>query len=185
LSTNYSTSSKNVITNPNILNPRLVGVSSGGDSVYTFVPNTTVVDVPFSDQWSNNLGKSVGFTLQLPIFNGWSTRTSIKKARLNLEQVRLTNELTRKNLYKSVQQAVADLNASHKKFLASDRSVDAMEQAYNFNKQRLDLGLINTYDYLLAKNNLSNAHATALQAKYDYVFRSKIIDFYLGKPLTF
>jgi outer membrane protein len=185
LATNYSTSSKNAVTDPFNLNPRLIGISSGGDSVYTYVPSTTLVDVPFSDQWTNNLGKSVGFTLQIPIFNGWSTRTNIQKAKLNLEKSKLDNELTKKNLYKSVQQAVADLNASYKKYLASERSTAAMEEAYNFNKQKLDLGSINTYDYLLSKNNLANAQATSLQAKYDYIFRSKIIDFYLGKPLAF
>ncbi len=185
MGTNYSTSSKNVEYDLTSYTPRLVGVSTGGDSVYTYVPNSTLVDVPFKDQFNNNLGKSVGFTLQVPIFNGWATRTNIEKAKINLEQSRLNNELTRKSLYKSVQQAVADMIASHRKYNASERSVAAMQEAFNFNKQRFELGLINTYDYLLSKNNLASAQASLLQSKYDYIFRVKIIDFYLGKPLSF
>jgi outer membrane protein len=187
LSTNYSTSSKDVNYTYGPPTQTFVGFTTGGDTVYSYVPNATPVftDVPFRTQLDNNLGKSVGFTLQVPIFNGWATRTTIQKAKINLEQSRLNNDLTRKNLYKSVQQAVADVIASYRKFNASERSVAALQEAFNFNQQRLDLGLINTYDYLLAKNNLANAQATLLQAKYDCIFKVKILDFYQGKPLSF
>ncbi len=187
LSTNYSTSSKNVtyIGLPPV--KTISGFTSSGDTVYTYIPNANPVfkDTPFKDQLDNNLSKSVGFSLQIPIFNGWSARTNIARSRINLEQSKLNNELTKKNIYKSVQQAVADAIASHKKLIAGQRSVEALQETFNYNHQRLDLGLINTYDYLLSKNNLANAQASLLQAKYDYIFKIKILDFYQGKPLTF
>jgi len=187
ISTNYSTSSKDVtyLENPPV--QTITGFTSSGDTVYSYVPNLTPVisDVPFRDQLDNNLGKSVGFTLQVPLFNGWMVRSNISRAKINLEQSRLNDDLTKKNLYKSVQQAVADAIAAYKKQDAGERSVSALEEAFNFNQQRFDLGLISTYDYLLSKNNLANARATLLQARYDYIFKMKVLDFYQGKPLTF
>jgi outer membrane protein len=187
VSTNYSTSSKDIqyIEQPPV--KTISGFTSGGDTVFTYLPSTTTVisDAPFKDQFNNNLGKTFGFTLQVPLFNGLITQTNISRARINLEQSRLNNELTRKNLFKSVQLAVADAFAGYKKYKASERSVDALQENFNYNQQRIDLGLINTYDYLFSKNNLANAKANLLQAKYDYIFKIKILDFYQGKPLTF
>ncbi len=187
LSTNYSTSSKDITYTD--LPPTTVasGFTSGGDTVFTIVPHVSPVisDVTFKDQFNNNLGKSVGLSLQVPIFNGWSARNNIARSRANLEHTKLNDELTRKTLYKSVQQAVADAISSGKKMIAGQRSVDALEETFNYNQQRLDLGLISTYDYLISKNNLANSKATLLQAKYDFIFRIKILDFYEGKPLTF
>lgn len=187
ISTNYSTSSKDISYVSLPPSSEISGYTSAGDTVYTFVPNvlTSISDRKFSDQLDDNLGKSVGFTLQIPIFNGWSTKSNISRARINLEQSKLNDELTRKNLYKSVQQAVADALSAYKKYNASIRSVEALEETFNYNQQRLDLGLISTYDYLISKNNLASAKASLLQAKYDYIFRMKILDFYQGKPLTF
>ena len=187
LSTNYSTSSKNItyIENPPI--QTISGFTSAGDIVYSYIPDRTAIirDTPFKDQFDNNLAKSVGITLQVPVFNGWAARSNISRSRINLEQSRLNNDLTKKNIFKSVQQAVTDASSSYKKFIAGQRSVDALNETYNYNQKRLDLGLINTYDYLITKNNLANAQASLLQAKYDYIFRMKILDFYQGKPLTF
>ena len=165
----------------------LTGGFSTGDTVFSYLPNTTsiITDSPFKDQFDNNLGKTVGFTLQVPIFNGWAARSTIARSRINLQQSRLNNELTKKNIFKSVQQAVTDAISSNKKFTAGQRNVEALQETFNYNQQRFDLGLINTYDYLFSKNNLANAQANLLQAKYDYIFKIKILDFYQGKPLTF
>ena len=187
VSTNYSNSNKDVYYLELPPTSTVTGYTSSGDTVYSIIPNSRAVisDKPFRDQIDNNLGKSIGFSLQIPIFNGWSTRSNISRSRINLEQSRLLNELTKKNLYKSVQQAVADATASKRKYEAGMRSVDAMQESFNYNNKKLEVGLTNTYDFLLTKNNLANAQTNLLQAKYDYIFRIKIIDFYLGKPLTF
>ena len=188
LSTNYSTSSQEII-GYDVLPPssRFSGYTSSGDSVFSLIPNSTplVSKTPFSDQFSNNLGKSVGITLQLPLINGWAVHSNIKRAKINVEQSKLNLEQSKKTLYKSVQQAVADAMASYNKYDAGQRSVDALQETFKYNKQRFAEGLINAYDYLLAKNNFDKAQADLIQAKYDYIFRLKILDFYQGKPLSF
>lgn len=188
LNTNFSTSSKD-ITGYTIGFPSSVfsGYTSNGDSVYTIVANTTPIleQTPFSDQLNNNLSKSFGFTLQVPLFNGWSVRNNVTRSRINLEQSKLNNEITRKNLYKSVQQAVNDALAAQKKFEASGKSAATLKETYEYNRQRFDVGLISSYEFLTAKNNYARAEADVLQAKYDYIFKLKILDFYQGKSLTF
>ncbi|TAH42790.1 MAG: TolC family protein [Bacteroidetes bacterium] len=188
LSTNFSTSSQDIV-GYDIQPPSTIfsGFTGSGDSVYTFVNNTKAnfEQTPFRDQLDNNLGKSVGFSLQIPLFNGWSAKTNVARAKINLEQSKLNLDQTRKNLLKSVQQAVSDAYSAFKRHEAGQKSQQALTESFNFNQQRYDLGLISSYDYLLVKNNLAKAEADLLQAKYDFIFRLKILDFYQGKKLTF
>ena len=102
-----------------------------------------------------------------------------------MQQSKLNDELTRNNLFKSVQQAVLDAVNTHRKYESNLRSVSSLREAADFNKQRFELGLINTYEYAIAANNLARAEVNLLQAKYEYLFRVKVLDFYQGKPLTF
>lgn len=188
LSTSYSTSSKQVESfvygTPSTY---FSGFTSTGDSVFTVSPNVTPVygETPFKKQFNDNLGRSVGFSLSVPVFNGWQTRTGIRRAKISLEQTRLNHESNKKTLFKNVQQAIADAIASQHKYESGQKRVEALTETFNFNQERFDLGLISSYDYLQSKNNLSQAQADLLQAKYEYIMRLKIIDFYLGKPLTF
>ncbi len=177
---------KNLKSTKGTLYPRLF-LSGSLNTYYSkkIIDPFLFTEVPFKNQFENNLGKSFGLTMQVPLFNGLSARTNVSRSRINLEQTNLTSELTKKNLYKSVQQAVLDAKTSYKKLIANQRSVDALSETFNYNQQRMDLGMINTYDYLFTKNNLANAQTNLLQAKYDYLFKIKILDFYQGKPLTF
>ncbi|MBP6334768.1 MAG: TolC family protein [Bacteroidia bacterium] len=188
LSTNFATTSQDIV-GYETLPPTTVfsGFTGSGDSVYSFVNSIQPVleQTPFMDQIENNLGRSVGFSLQIPLFNGFTAKTNVSRAKIYLEQSRLNLEQTRKNLLKSVQQAVADAHSSFKRYEAGSKSQEALSESFKFNSQRFELGLISTYDYLIVKNNLAKSEADLLQAKYDFVFRTKIIDFYQGKPLTF
>ena len=141
--------------------------------------------VPFWDQFDNNRGSGIGFSLQLPVFNGWSTKTGITRSRIAMEQSRLNEQLTRNELYKSVQQAVLDAGSAAQKLSANGRTLESLREASTFARQRFELGLINTYEFSVAKNNLMRGEANQLQAKYDFLFRVKVLDFYQGKPLTF
>lgn len=186
LSTNYSSASQ-TLTGFTTGKLPIIGYTADTVPVYSLFPESTPTygKKSFEKQFNDNLSKSLGFNLSIPIFNSWSTKTSIAHAKIGLEQLRLTLESTKKSLYKSVQQASADANAAYKKYIANDKSVQALQEAFSYNDQKYNLGLISTYDYLLSKNNLAKAKADLLQAKYDYIFRIKILDFYQGKPLTF
>ncbi len=186
ISTNYSSAQERLV-NTIYGEPQPIGYTSALDTVFSFIPSASYnfEKKPFKDQFQDNLSKSVGLNLSIPIFNGWSTKTNIAHARIGLQQSRLTLESTKKSLYKSVQQASADAVSAYKKYMANTKSVESLQEALNYNEQKYNLGLISTYDYLLSKNNLAKAQADLLQAKYDYVFRIKILDFYQGKALAF
>jgi len=186
LSTAYSTSREKIL-GYNIGQPQVIGVTPDSTPVYSLYGSETPIigKTPFNDQLSDNFGKSIGLNLTVPLFNNWNTHNGIRRAKINIEQSQLNLLTAQKSLLKSIQQAVADAASSNQKLIAGQKSVDALTESLNYNEQKYNLGLINTYDYLLAKTNLAKAQADLLQAKYDYIFRLKVLDFYMGKSLTF
>lgn len=160
-------------------------ITTGGDFVLT--PRTEVVtsDKPFADQFNDNVNKSVGFTLSIPIFNGLQTYTSVKNAKLNALNAKYSQDLMEQNLYKTIAQAYANARAALNKYNASKLSVEASEQSFGFAQQKYNVGAISTFDYNSAKTRLQTAQSNLVQAKYDYVFKLKVLDYYQGKPLSF
>ena len=146
-------------------------------------PSYKYETTPFKDQLKNNVSKALSVNLTIPIFNGWQVRTSVSNAKINVLNAQYQLEGTKKQLLKEIQQASADATAAVKKFNSSKKAVVSMEEAFNYTQQKFDVGLINTVDYNTAKNNLVRAKAEMLQAKYEFIFKSKILDFYRGNPI--
>jgi len=140
---------------------------------------------PFSEQFKNNVNKSLGFTLSLPIFNGLQTSTSVQNAKINAFNAKLSQDLAKQNLYKSIAQAHANARAALNKYNASKLSVEAATESFNYAQQKFNAGVISALDFSTAKNRLFAAESNMLQAKYDYVFKLKVLDYYQGKPLEF
>ena len=141
-------------------------------------------DLSLWEQISQNYNMSFGVGLSIPIFNGWQANTGIKNAKLNLQNYQYHLQLAKNNLYKEIQQAHADAAASLKKYLASAKAVTAMEEAFRYTEQRYEVGIMNFVDYSTAKTRLSSAQSDLLQAKFEYIFKTKILDFYKGQPIT-
>jgi outer membrane protein len=139
---------------------------------------------PWGDQLQDNLNESVGLNLRIPIFNGWSTRSSVTQARLGVENATLDLQLQKNSLYKIVQQAYNDAIAAANKHKAADKKVNATKESFNYAEQKFNVGMINSVEYNTAKKEYNNALLELIQAKYDFVFRTTVIDFYLGKPIT-
>ncbi|MBL7934367.1 MAG: TolC family protein [Bacteroidia bacterium] len=160
-------------------------VTQSGELIYT--PKTEIITSKksFSDQFSDNVNKSIGFTLSVPIFNGLQTYTGVKNAQLNALNAKYTQDLTEQNLYKTIAQAFANARAALNKYNASKASVEASEQSFYYAQQKYNVGAISTFDYNNAKTRLQNAQGNLVQAKYDYVFKLKVLDFYQGKELKF
>ena len=127
----------------------------------------------------------MSFNLTIPIFNGWSARTSIAKARIGVELSQYSLELTQNQLRKNVQQAYADAVAALKKHRASKKSEAALKESFGYSQQRFNVGMITAVEYNDAKNKLAKAQSDVLQARYEYIFKIKILDFYQGKSLAF
>ncbi|RLD61373.1 MAG: hypothetical protein DRJ05_02760 [Bacteroidetes bacterium] len=139
---------------------------------------------PFSDQFDDNMNEAVGLSLNIPIFNGWTSRSSIARAKIGIENANLDLQLKKNNLYKTIQQAYNDASSSLNKHKASQKKVDATSESFKYSEQKFNVGLINSVDYNNAKKENNNALSELVQSKYDFVFRMTVIDFYLGKPIT-
>ena len=144
----------------------------------------TFESYPFGEQLNDNLNYSLGFSLNIPIFNGWQVNAGIKNSKLGIENSKYALENTRKQLYKNIQQAYTDATGALKKFHASEKAVASMEEAFRYAEQKLDVGLVTAIEYNQSKTQLLNAQSEMAQAKYEYVFKTKVLDFYRGIPLT-
>jgi outer membrane protein len=144
----------------------------------------TLEPYTFRSQLNDNLNYGVGFSLNIPIFNGWQVNTNISNSKLGIENSKYTLEATRKQLYKNIQQAFTDATGALKKYSASKKAVEAMEEAFRYAEQKLNQGMVTAVEYNQSKTQLLNAQSEMAQAKYEYVFKTKVLDFYKGIPIT-
>ena len=182
IGTGYSGLAKDVVGYNNVTDT----LGYIGTTPFTYLRQDPVFkDTPFNDQFKNNTNKSIGFTITVPLFNGLQTYTSVKNAKINAINARLSQELAEQNLYKVIAQSYANARAALNKYVASKSSVEASDQSFNFAQQKFNVGAISSFDFNSAKTRLVNAQSNLLQAKFDYLFKLKVLDFYQGKPLTF
>lgn len=146
--------------------------------------NVTLVRNNFGDQLDNNLGYNFGFNLSVPIFNRFQTKSSVSKAEINRERVELALEQEKQTLRTNIEQAYADAKATLNQYLSSQASVQAQEEAFKNAQDSYSLGIMTSLDFEQVKNRLINAQSSLINAKYNFVFKTKVLDFYLGKPLT-
>lgn len=138
----------------------------------------------FGDQFKDRVNKYAGLSLSIPIFNGGTVNRNISNAKIDIDRSRLNLENTKNILRKEIQQAHANALAAMKKYFSSETAVSSSEEAFRYTEEKFNLGLVNSVEYNQAKNNLLKAKSNLLQAKYDYIFRTKIIDFYNGVEIS-
>ena len=139
---------------------------------------------PMWDQLKDGVNQYIIVSLNVPIFNKWQTQTNVKNAKLGMQNYQYQLQLTKNTLYKEIQQAYADAAAALKQYLAAGKAVANMEVAFRYTEQRYEVGLINFVDYSTTKTRLTSAQSDLLQAKFEYIFKTKVLDFYNGRPIT-
>lgn len=160
-----------------------LGASYNNSYYHTYNLNGGSSNPSFSSQLSNNGSESVGLSLSIPIFNRLSTKNQVRMARLSIENQQLLLDDVRLGLYKEIQQAYYNALAAHEKFRSSEKSVEASRIAFRYEEQKYNAGKSTSYQFNDIKTRLAKSQSEALQAKYDFIFRSKILDFYNGIPL--
>lgn len=164
--------------------PKLSASGSIGTFYQTF-PDYDDIVPSFSDQYSGNQQKSFGFTLDIPIFNGFSTRANVQRAVIERELADVTYQETENSLRQTIETAYNDAVAASKSYTASVKKVDALREAFRMIDRRREAGGANYVEYQLAENDLFQAESDMLRAKYDLIFKTKILDFYQGKTIDF
>ena len=137
----------------------------------------------FGDQLRQNGQKIVGFSLSIPLFNRFQVRNSVRSARIGINNQRLQLENSKKALFKEIQQAYYNATAAQEKYLASEKSVAASKEAFDYAQVRYDAGKSTVFEFNEAKTKYAQSLAEQAQAKYNFIFRAKILDFYQGTPL--
>lgn len=138
----------------------------------------------FASQINDNINYGIGLSLNIPILNGWQVNKNISNSRLAIESSQFELERTKKQLYKSIQQAYTDAVAALKKYNASGKAVASTEESFRYTEQKFNVGMITPVDYNAAKTQLLNAESDMAQAKYEFIFKTKVLDFYKGIPLN-
>jgi outer membrane protein len=153
-------------------------------NVITYQRNVSSLPQNFFDQLNQNLGQQVQFSLNIPILNGLQVRTSVQRAIIGEQVASVRAEQTRLTLRQSIEQAYADARAAQLQYAASKRQVTALTLTQRNSEIRFNNGLLNGTEFNIAKNNLTFAESNRIQAKYSFIFRRKVLEFYQGKPLT-
>lgn len=166
-----------------------LSLSGGVNSNYSVTSrtgsNSSVKDSPFFPQLWTNLGESIGLNLYIPIYSNRQLKSNIERAKINALSVQLDEQNTRLQLRKTIEQSYTDLRNSIKKYEAVKEQISAAELSYQNMERKYNVGMSTAIDYLIEKNNYFQAQSNGIQAKYDYIFKTKILDFYQGKPIQF
>ena len=151
------------------------------------VENQMPVSQPYSfaDQVRDNINTSVGVQLSIPIYNRFQNHAAVQQAAIQRDRAELQSLQQRQRLEQDIQAAYVAARSAYGTYTSTLRQIESLELTFDNTEKQYNLGVVNSVDYLIAKNNLERARNDLVQAKYNYIFRAKVLDFYQGKPIGF
>ncbi|ULQ54386.1 TolC family protein [Flavihumibacter fluvii] len=185
LYTNYSNAARTstLVSSSDQPSSDYVLINSVKEPVYTPVSEYKQNPISYTEQFKNNYSTNVNFSIRIPILNSFQTRNQVSKSRLTLQNADYVEKATKIRLQQAVEQAYLNMNATYNRYRAILTQVDAFQESFLATEARFNEGVLNSVDYLVAKNNVDRASTSLITSKYEYVFRTKILDYYQGKPL--
>ena len=185
---NYNTRisySDRFIETGNLIETPIGVVKENGSIVVTQFPEREISGAQsFINQFSQNDGQSYGLSLNIPIFNGLSVKNNIKRRKLNLKRTENLFEQTKLDLENTINQAYNNAEGAYKFYEASKKTLKERREAYVMAEQRFELGVMNSYDFIQAKQRYEISASDNVRAKYDYIFKLKVLEFYFGLQIT-
>ena len=151
-------------------------------SAYYSYNSRVIIDAPTSlkSQFDLNAGESVGLQINIPLINGFATRSNIKKSKLNVLRSKNFLDQTRLDLENTINQSLNDARGAMKAFEAAKKTELARKTAYNYAKERFENGALNSINFFQAQQLYESAQSDLIKAKYDYIFKIKVLEFYFG-----
>jgi len=143
--------------------------------------NYSSIKTVYAKQLNNNLGSFVGINMQIPLFNSFQTKNRVKLAKITLNNTQLESDNTRFQLKQNIEQANLNMSASFDRYKVLTEQVKNFEESFRSAEVRFNTGVINSSEYIISKNNLDRAKINFTQAKYEYNFRTKVLDYFQGK----
>lgn len=184
ISTGYSNARQKTIGYNNVTNT--LGFVNDDPSLPVYYHSVSPVggNYPFFSQLKDNQGKSISLSLSVPIFNQFQVRKSVKNAKIRVHDGDYSLQQAKKGLYAEIQKAHTNAMAAFDQYNSANEAVIANEEAFKYNQQKYDVGMISSVDFNIVKNDLTKAKSNFIQAKYDYIFKIKVLDFYRGVQIV-
>lgn len=134
----------------------------------------------YGTQLNNNLGTFIGLNMQVPLFNNFQSRNRLKLAKLDLKNSMLDFSNTKLQLKQNIEQAHLNMTASYERYKILLQQVKDFEESFRAAEVRFENGVINSAEYLISKNNLDRTKINLTQSTYDYIFRTRLLDYFQG-----
>ena len=184
---NYNTRisySDRFVETGNLIETPIGFVKGTGESVVTQFSERAIAEpLSFGTQFGQNDGQSYGVSLNIPIFNGSSVRNNIKRRKLNLKRIEYQFEQTKLDLENKVNQAYLNTQGAVKFFEAAEKTLKARQEAFQIAQNRFEAGVMNSFDFIQAKQRYQISASDIVRAKFDYIFKLKVLEFYFGLKL--
>lgn len=190
--TNYSSAAR-IFSTSTVIDPNPVIGFIGSDPLNSAnqvrsiqpasIPNFT--EKPFSNQFSDNISRALSLNLTIPVFNSYNARANVLRSKVTKETASINLTDVENRLRQAIETAYNDATAAANTYASSAKAVKAREEAFRMTKQRYDAGASNYVDYQVSENNLFQAKSDQVRAKYDLIFKKKVLDFYQGKPIDY
>jgi outer membrane protein len=185
VNTNYSSAARNdvFLNNTFVSSEDYVLVNGNPAPVFYKQANYSSQKIGYGKQLNNNLFTSFSLNLRIPIFNSFQSRNRVKLAQITLKNTEAIEATTKTQLQQNIEQAYINMNTALKRYKTLIEQVNAFSESFHAAEVRFNAGVGTSIDYLLAKNNLDRANVNLVTVRYDYLLRTKILDYYQGKQL--
>ena len=155
---------------------RIVGIDTNGDPILAS-------PLPLFDQFSNNKGHNFGLQLSFPIFNGFSAQGNVDRSKINYEKSKNAFDQAKLDLESNVYKAITDAKGALKTYETSIAVLEARQEAFNYAKEKYAVGMMNAFDFNQSQTLYNNSQSEVIRAKYDYIFKMKVVELYFGIPI--
>lgn len=182
LSTNYSSVAQTFSESGNVISETgdFVDIANELHPVYTNKTLFDTHDIEFNEQFENNLNSVVGVSLRLPLFNGLRNKNDVSIQKIVQEESTIELENTKLNFKQSIKDAHNNMVLAFERYEILQDQVDAFTESYRVNEIRFINGVSNIVEYISSKNNMDTANLNLSKSKYEYLLRTKILDYYRG-----
>ena len=182
LNTNYSSAAQLFTESGSTLIETGDFVTVNGEDVPVLSESTSFdsADIEFFDQFDNNLNTNIGFSLRIPIMNGFQAKNNVALEKIRVEESLVALEQTQVEIKNAIAQVHFDMETVYARYESLEKQVAAFEESYRINEIRFNSGISNFLNYVTSKNNLDNAKVNLTNAKYEYLLRTKVLEYYRG-----
>lgn len=155
-----------------------VSVNNQDYPVFSNQTNYSATQIPYPDQFNNNLNTSFGVAVSIPILNGFRAKNNVKLQKIKREEAQTAIDQTKLDLRETIGKAYNDMETTFERYQLLKEQVEACRESFRINETRFNAGVSNSTDYLISKNNLDNAEVNLSNVRYVYALRVKVLEYY-------